>query len=49
MAVRPGSPNADIPFEWENPATWAPVLRGVSKACITYFPVLAFPGAVEKH
>lgn len=47
-AVRRGSRGADIPFDWEAPETWAPVLSGVRKAYVTYFPDLAFPGAVEK-
>lgn len=47
VAVRRGSRNAEIPFDWETPATWAPALSGVSKAYVTYFPDLAFPGAVE--
>ena len=48
FAVRRGSRNADIPFNWEDMTTWAPALSGVSKAYVTYFPDLAFPGAVEK-
>lgn len=48
FAVRRGSRNADIPFDWEDMTTWAPALFGVSKAYVTYFPDLAFPGAVEK-
>lgn len=48
MPVRRGSRNSDIPFDWETPETWAPALRGVSKAYVTYFPDLAFPGAVEQ-
>ena len=48
FAVRRGSRNADIPFDWESPETWEPTLSGVSKAYVTYFPDLAFPGAVEK-
>ncbi len=46
--VRHGSRGAAIPFDWENPATWATALSGVAKAYVTYFPDLAFPGAVEK-
>lgn len=46
--VRRGSRNSKIPFDWEYPATWAPALRGANKAYVTYFPDLAFPGAVEK-
>ncbi|MEM7471600.1 MAG: NmrA family NAD(P)-binding protein [Pseudomonadota bacterium] len=48
IAVRRGSRNADIPFDWETPETWAPALTGIKKAYVTYFPDLAFPGAVEK-
>lgn len=46
--VRRGSRNAEIPFDWEAPETWTASLAGVSKAYVTYFPDLAFPGAVEK-
>ncbi|MEL6960256.1 MAG: NmrA family NAD(P)-binding protein [Pseudomonadota bacterium] len=48
VAVRRGSRRSETPFDWEDPGTWAPVLTGVSKAYVTYFPDLAFPGAVEK-
>lgn len=48
VAVRRGSRGSESPFDWESPATWAPALRGVKKAYVTYFPDLAFPGAVEK-
>lgn len=48
VAVRHGARRSATPFDWEDPATWAPVLTGVSKAYVTYFPDLAFPGAVEK-
>jgi len=46
--VRPVSRNTDIPFDWEQPATWTKALAGVSAAYVTYFPDLAFPGAAEK-
>jgi hypothetical protein len=36
---------SDPPFDWEDQSTWAPILTGVSKAYVTYFPDLAFPGA----
>jgi uncharacterized protein YbjT (DUF2867 family) len=48
VAVRRGARKSETPFDWEDPSTWAPVLNGVSKAYVTYFPDLAFPGAVEK-
>jgi uncharacterized protein YbjT (DUF2867 family) len=48
LPVRRGSRGSETPFDWEDPATWAPALTGVSKAYVTYFPDLAFPGAVEK-
>ncbi|GIT93262.1 NmrA family transcriptional regulator [Jannaschia pagri] len=48
IPVRRGSRGATIPFDWEAPETWAPALTGVRKAYVTYFPDLAFPGAVEK-
>jgi uncharacterized protein YbjT (DUF2867 family) len=48
VAVRRGARQSETPFDWEDPATWAPVLTGVSKAYVTYFPDLAFPGAIEK-
>ena len=48
IAVRRGARRSEMPFDWADPSTWAPVLTGVSKAYVTYFPDLAFPGAVEK-
>lgn len=46
--VRRGSRSSATPFDWEAPETWAPALRGTRAAYVTYFPDLAFPGAVEK-
>ncbi len=43
--VRQGSRRANPPFDWENPATWAPALRGASAVYISYYPDLAAPGA----
>ncbi len=48
LPVRHGARRSETPFDWEDQTTWAPVLNGVSKAYVTYFPDLAFPGAVEK-
>ena len=45
--VRRGSRGSDTPFDWENRATWATALEGTRAAYISYFPDLAFPGAVE--
>ena len=46
--VRRGSRNSAIPFDWENEETWPPALEGVRAAYVSYFPDLAFPGAIEK-
>lgn len=46
--VRYGSRSAERPFDWDNEQTWHAVLNGVSAVYISYFPDLAFPGAVEK-
>lgn len=47
-SVQRGSRNSATPFDWEAPETWAPALTGTKSAYVTYFPDLAFPGAVEK-
>ena len=48
LPVRRGSRSSTTPVDWEAPETWAPALSGVRAAYVTYFPDLAFPGAVEK-
>ncbi|WP_101069218.1 NAD(P)H-binding protein [Roseovarius salinarum] len=48
LPVRRGSRSSATPFDWEAPETWVPALRGARAAYVTYFPDLAFPGAVEK-
>jgi uncharacterized protein YbjT (DUF2867 family) len=48
LPVRRGARTSATPFDWEAQETWAPALRGVRAAYVTYFPDLAFPGAVEK-
>jgi uncharacterized protein YbjT (DUF2867 family) len=45
--VRRGARGAAVPFDWEDRATWAPALDGVRAAYVSYFPDLAFPGAVD--
>ncbi len=47
VPVRHGSRSAPIPFDWENPQTWAPALTGVDKVYLTYYPDLAVPGSVD--
>ncbi|NQU58584.1 MAG: NAD(P)H-binding protein [Rhodospirillales bacterium] len=47
-AVRHGSRNSPVPFDWDLPETWVEALRDVSAAYVSYFPDLAFPGAPEK-
>ncbi|MHA1566571.1 MAG: NAD(P)H-binding protein [Alphaproteobacteria bacterium] len=42
-----GSRAAQPPFEWNDAATWAPLLRNAGAVYITYQPDLAVPGAVE--
>ncbi|WP_386628567.1 Rossmann-fold NAD(P)-binding domain-containing protein [Sulfitobacter geojensis] len=48
VSVRRGARRSETPFDWEDQSTWAPILADVSKAYVTYFPDLAFPGAIEK-
>lgn len=48
VRVRRGSRSSATPFDWDAPETWAPALNGAGAAYVTYFPDLAFPGAVEK-
>ena len=48
MTVRRGARRSETPFDWEDKSTWKSILTGVSKAYVTYFPDLAFPGAIEK-
>jgi uncharacterized protein YbjT (DUF2867 family) len=47
VPTRVGSRTAEPPFDWEDRATWAPALRGVAAAYVTYYPDLAVPGAAE--
>jgi uncharacterized protein YbjT (DUF2867 family) len=45
--TRVGSRSADLPFDWNDDRTWAPILAGVRSVYISYHPDLAVPGAVE--
>jgi len=47
IPVRVGSRSAELPFEWQDPTTWAPVLQNVAAVYITYYPDLAVPGAAD--
>jgi uncharacterized protein YbjT (DUF2867 family) len=47
VPVRIGSRTGEPPFDWEDQATWAPALRGVGAAYVSFFPDLAAPGAAE--
>jgi len=40
-----GSRRAEPPFDWQDPTTWEPALRGVDAAYVAYYPDAAFPGA----
>jgi uncharacterized protein YbjT (DUF2867 family) len=47
VPTRIGSRAALPAFDWNDRATWAPVLDGVPAAYISFFPDLAVPGAAE--
>jgi uncharacterized protein YbjT (DUF2867 family) len=45
--VRLGSRSGAPPFEWNHPASWPDVLRGVTAVYVSYQPDLAAPGASQ--
>ncbi len=45
--VRIGSRSGRPAFDWENQQTWLPVLENVQAVYMSYYPDLAFPGAVD--
>ena len=48
LAVRIGSRVGRPAFDWNaDPESWAPLVRGIEAAYVTYHPDLAFPGAAE--
>ncbi|MEU8803577.1 NAD(P)H-binding protein [Spirillospora sp. NPDC048819] len=47
VPVRMGSRSASPAFDWEDETTWAPVLHGVEKVYLSYYPDLAVPGAAQ--
>lgn len=48
IPVRIGSRYGRPPFEWEDMATWGPVLEGLGSVYVTYQPDLAAPSAAER-
>lgn len=46
LSVRPGSRSAALPFDWDNQATWAPVLEHVDAVYVSYQPDLCVPEAL---
>jgi uncharacterized protein YbjT (DUF2867 family) len=47
VPVRAASRSGTPPFDWEDRATWAPVLAGAGAAYLCYYPDLAAPGAAD--
>lgn len=45
MAARFVSRSTLVPFDWENPESWAPALNGADRAYVTFQPDLAVEGA----
>jgi len=45
--VRIGGRKSTPAFDWDNPSTFAPALKGMDRAYIVYYPDLAVPGAKE--
>jgi uncharacterized protein YbjT (DUF2867 family) len=48
VPIRTATRSSDPPFDWLDPATWAPVVQGVKAAYVSYYSDLAFSGAAEK-
>jgi uncharacterized protein YbjT (DUF2867 family) len=47
LPVRIGSRAGEPPFDWEDPTSWAAVLRGMTHVYVTFYPDLAVPGATD--
>jgi uncharacterized protein YbjT (DUF2867 family) len=45
IPVRIGSRSAEIPFDWENQATWPAALQNIASVYIAFQPDLAVPGS----
>ena len=48
IPIRIGSRSGEPAFDWTDPSTWAPALRDVRSAYVTFYPDLAMPGASEQ-
>jgi len=48
LQVRSGSRSGRPPFDWDNEATWEPILTHAEAVYITYYPDLGMPQAPEK-
>ena len=46
VPVRAGSRSGSPPFDWDDAATWGPVLAGARSAYVTFQPDVAIPGAL---
>lgn len=47
VIVRIGSRSGSPAFDWDDAGTWDAALDGITKAYVTYYPDLAFPGVSE--
>jgi uncharacterized protein YbjT (DUF2867 family) len=47
VPIRIGTPRSDPPFNWLDPSTWAPAVRGAKSAYVTYYSDIAFTGAAD--
>jgi uncharacterized protein YbjT (DUF2867 family) len=47
LPVRAASRRGEPPFDWDDRDTWAPALRGVTGAYVSFYPDLAVPGAAD--
>jgi hypothetical protein len=49
LPVRVGSRSGQLPFDWEDAATWAPAPQNVESVYVSYYPDLAIPGAPPRY
>jgi uncharacterized protein YbjT (DUF2867 family) len=47
VPVRVGSRSGQPPFDWQDRSTWAPALRDVKTAYVSFYPDLAVPGSAD--